>query len=81
MFGLWLLAVASLLAGLSLGLSGFLWFALAPSALIIAVVATVILMNDNFGLAAAAAAIFGCIALNQIGYLIGIAVRFLINSE
>jgi hypothetical protein len=74
MYGVWLIAAASFLAGLALGLFRFLWFSLVPAALIIAMVATIALMNENFGLSAGAVLVFGYIALNQIGYLIGIAV-------
>jgi hypothetical protein len=47
-----------------------------PSLLIV-IVAVVVLLYNDFGLLAGVAITFGCLALNQIAYLIGAAISIL----
>jgi len=66
-----LLAVSAL-AGFALGLY-FRWPAIIASGLILAIFAAVVLQNEGFGFLAGIAIIVACLSVNQIAYLIGVA--------
>jgi hypothetical protein len=67
----------SAVAGLILGLYRLAWFTLVIPSLLIVIVAVVVLLYNGFGLLAGVAITFGCLALNQIAYLIGAAISIL----
>jgi len=71
----------SAVAGLILGLYRLAWFTLVIPSLLIVIVAVVVLLYNEFGLLAGVVITFGCLALNQIAYLIGAAISILGSKD
>jgi hypothetical protein len=71
----------SAVAGWILGLYRLAWFTLVIPSLLIVIVAVVVLLYNDFGLLAGVAITFGCLALNQIAYLIGAAISILGSKD
>ena len=66
------LLAASALLGFALGLY-FSWIAIVISGFVLAIVSAVVLQIEGVGFVAGVAIIVVCLAVNQIAYLIGVA--------
>jgi len=67
-------ATISAIGGLVLGFYCVPWPLIVIPNLIIAIVSVTMSLHQNFSLLAAVAFFFGCLSLNQIGYVIGAAI-------
>jgi len=67
-----ILLAGSALVGFVLGCN-FSWPAIMVSGLLLAIISAVVLQKADFGALAGIATIVACLTVNQIGYLVGVA--------